>query len=152
MVRGLAWISLAINIRWDAHIDIWTGGGQGAWRHARVGVVGHMRERGWVSNMGKGERVGKSESRVGKIGRESEVKVEVVRSPSMSASHDLMARTLGRTRRSTSASTSASKPVGPLSGRRRLMPEQIQALQDVYERNSHPSKEERAGLARQLNL
>lgn len=70
----------------------------------------------------------------------------------MLAPHDLMGRTLGRTRRSTSASTSSSKPVGPLSNRRRLMPEQIQALQDVYERNSHPSKEERAGLARQLNL
>ncbi|KAJ3555430.1 hypothetical protein NM688_g2584 [Phlebia brevispora] len=69
-----------------------------------------------------------------------------------SMGQDLMARTLSRSRRSTSASTSSSKPVMPMTGRRRLLPEQIQALQDLYELNSHPSKEERVTLARELNL
>ena len=63
-----------------------------------------------------------------------------------------MERTLTRARRSTSSSTSSIQPVLGFTSRRRLTPDQIQILQDVYEVNSHPSKEERAFLARELNL
>lgn len=36
--------------------------------------------------------------------------------------------------------------------RRRLSPDQIQLLQTLYDVKAHPSKEERVGLARELNM
>ena len=71
-----------------------------------------------------------------------------------SAQQGLMERTLAqsRTRRSASETTTVAKPVIPFAGRKRLSPEQIQALQDLYEVNTHPSNDERAELARELNL
>ncbi|KAI0785047.1 hypothetical protein C8Q75DRAFT_777177 [Abortiporus biennis] len=38
------------------------------------------------------------------------------------------------------------------SGRRRLLPEQLEALQALYDETSHPTKEERAALAAELGM
>ncbi|PSR76656.1 hypothetical protein PHLCEN_2v8253 [Hermanssonia centrifuga] len=64
----------------------------------------------------------------------------------MLSTSSLMSRTLAA-----SSSKPTHTPQIPLT-RRRLQPEQIQALQTLYELKSHPSKEERAALARELNL
>lgn len=57
---------------------------------------------------------------------------------------DLMSRTL-------QASSSKPRPSIPLA-RRRMQPEQLQALQTLYDVNTHPSKAQRTQLARELGL
>ena len=63
----------------------------------------------------------------------------------ISPTMDLMSRTL-------QASSSRSKPSHVSYSRRRMQPEQLQALQSLYDLKSHPTKEERSTLARELNL
>ncbi|GJE85805.1 homeobox domain-containing protein [Phanerochaete sordida] len=61
---------------------------------------------------------------------------------------DLMSRTLEA---SSSRMRLRKQPSVPL-GRRRMGPEQLQALQSLYDVNTHPSKAQRTQLARELDL